>query len=382
MEFRGYKRQSGEFGVRNHILVISSVSCANGVVAALGRQFPDIITVQNTYGCGTGLDDAATGWLVVAGLMNNPNVGAALIIGLGCEIIQAQLFADAVKGKPVEVLKIQGAGSSSTTQKGAEIIRKFRSLLSKQKRVPAPISELLVGIATGGSDALSGVTANPAVGVVADRLISLGAGVEITGITEMIGTSHIVKQRCLTLELGEKIEKLVIEQELKIKELLGPLASQVIAPGNMAGGITSITEKSLGSMTRAGSTPIVDCIGYGHRTSKRGMIIMEGPGYDIEAMAGMAASGAQIIIFTTGRGTPTGTPAVPVIKVSTNTKTFFEMKGDIDINAGTIIDDGRSVEEVGKEIFNFVLKVCGGQLTCAEINKSETFSYVKEHISV
>jgi altronate dehydratase large subunit len=382
MKFKGYKRQNGEFGVRNHILVTSSISCANGVVAALGRQFPDVIAVQNAYGCGTGLDDASTGWLAIAGLMNNPNVGAALIIGLGCEIIQAQLFADAVKGKPVEVLKIQGAGSEATTRKGAEIIKIFQKQLRSQKRVTAPFSELLIGLKCGGSDALSGVTANPAVGAAADMFVAEGAGAMITEVTEMIGTAHILKRRCVTPELGEKVENLIIEHEKKVQELLGPLAGMVISPGNMDGGLSSIVEKSLGCITKAGSTPIVDCVGYGHKATKKGMMIMEGPGYDIEAMVGLAASGAQIIIFTTGRGTPAGTPAVPVIKVSTNTKTFLEMKGDIDINAGTIIDEGKSVGDAGKEIFDFTLAVANGKLTCAEINKSEPFSYLKEHLSV
>jgi len=382
MEFKGYKRDNGEYGVRNHILVTSSVSCANGVVAALGRQFPDVITVQNAYGCGTGLDDAGTGWLVIAGLMNNPNVGAALIIGLGCEIIQARIFADAVKGKPVEVLKIQGSGSAATTKKGAEIIRKFRKLLSAQKRTAAPFSELLIGLKCGGSDALSGVTANPAVGAAADLFVAEGAGAMITEVTEMIGTDHILKERCATPELGDKVQKLIIEHEKKIKELLGPLAGAVISPGNMDGGITSIVEKSLGFITKDGSTPIVDCVGYGRKAANKGMMIMDGPGYDIESMVGLAASGAQIIIFTTGRGTPAGTPAVPVIKVSTNTRTFLEMKGDIDINAGTVIDEGKSIADAGKEIFDFTLAVANGKLTCAEINKSEPFSYLKQHVSV
>ncbi len=381
MEFKGYKRENGEYGVRNHILVTSSVSCANGVVAALGRQFPDIIAVQNAYGCGTGLDDAATGWLVIAGLMNNPNVGAALIIGLGCEIIQAQLFADAVKNKPVEVLKIQGSGSAATTKKGAEIIRKFQKLLSSQKRVAAPFSELLIGLKCGGSDALSGVTANPAVGAAADLFVANGAGAMITEVTEMIGTDHILKKRCVTPELGDKVQTLIVDHEKRIKEVMGPLAGMVISPGNMDGGLSSIVEKSLGCITKAGSTPIVDCVGYGHKTTKKGMMIMEGPGYDIEAMVGLAACGAQIIIFTTGRGTPAGTPAVPVIKVSTNTKTFLEMKGDIDINAGAIIDADKTVDAMGKEIFDFTLTVANGKLTCAEINKSEPFSYIKEHMS-
>jgi len=381
MEFKGYKRETNEYGVRNHILVTSSVCCANGVVAALGREFPDIIAVQNAYGCGTGLDDATTGWKVIAGLMKNPNVGAALIIGLGCEIIQAQLFADAVKGKPVEVLKIQGAGSATTTKKGIEIIKKFKKQLSSQKRVPAPFSELLIGLKCGGSDALSGVTANPAVGAAADLFIKEGASAMFTEVTEMIGTDHILKKRCVTPELGEKVQKLIIDHEKRIRELMGELAGLIISPGNMDGGLSSIVEKSLGCITKAGSSPIVDCVGYGWKPTKKGMMIMEGPGYDIESMAGLAACGAQIIIFTTGRGTPAGTPAVPVIKVSTNTKTFVEMKGDTDINAGTIIDAGKSVEEVGREIFDFTLAVANGKLTCAEINRCEPFSYLKEHMS-
>jgi len=241
---------------------------------------------------------------------------------------------------------------------------------------------LLIGLKCGGSDALSGVTANPAVGVAADMFVAEGSGAMITEVTEMIGTDHILKRRCVTPELGEKVQKVIIEHERKINELLGPLSGMVISPGNMDGGLSSIVEKSLGCITKAGSTAIIDCVGYGRKATKKGMMIMEGPGYDIEAMVGLAASGAQIIIFTTGRGTPAGTPAVPVIKVSTNTKTFTEMKGDIDINAGTIIDADRTVGDVGKEIFDYALAVANGKLTCAELNKSEPFSYLKEHMSV
>ena len=377
MEFKGYKRAEGRYGVRNHVLVVSSVSCANGVVEALGRIFPDIVTVQHAYGCGYGPDDWCTSFNMLSGLVNHPNVGAVLAIGLGCELLKAEHLADAVKGKPAEALVIQQAGSAATTRKGIDIVEGFIRQLKGQKRETAPLSELLVGLKCGGSDAFSGVTANPSLGVAADMLVGEGAAVVMGEVTEMIGTDHILKSRCDSPELGEKLQKLILGHEKYVKNALGELAGMVIAPGNIDGGLSSITEKSLGCNAKSGSTPIREVVDYSARPTKKGLIIMNTPGYDIDAMAGMAG-GAQIIVFTTGRGTPAGFPAVPVIKVSSNSTTFNNMRGDIDVNAGSILDTGKTVKDVGREIFECIVRTAGGGLTSAEINKSSVFNCLKQ----
>jgi len=375
MEFLGYRRSDGRYGVRNYVLVLSSVSCASGVVDAIGRALPDVVTINYSTGCG--LD--RIGIRTLTGLINNPNVGAVLVIGLGCEGTGSQRLLESAQAKPAEALVIQqDGGSTATTAKGIETASRFLKELKDQPRVPAPVSELVVGLECGGSDALSGVTANPAVGVAADRFVELGATVILSETTEMIGTAHILKRRGATPELGEQVEKLVNDQQKRVRAALGDLAGLVIAPGNIEGGLSSIAEKSLGCITKGGTTPINEVVEYAQRPSKRGLIIMDTPGYDIDSMAGLTAGGSQLILFTTGRGSTAGFPAVPVIKISSNSITYKNMPGDMDVNAGAIIDEDRTLDEVGQDIFDLSLSVANGRQTCAEVNRSVPFGYLKQ----
>jgi altronate dehydratase large subunit len=379
MEFQGFRREDGKVGVRNHVLVISSVSCANGVVEAIGRELPEVVAVTHAYGCGYGPEDIGVSHRTMAGLMSNPNVGAALVIGLGCEGMNSQFLTQAVDGKPVKTLVIQeDGGSRVTTDKGIEICRDYLKELSSQERESAPVSELIVGLECGGSDAFSGVTANPAVGAAADMFVGEDATVILAETTEMIGTAHILKRRCATPQLGEQIERLVNDHEKHVRASLGDLAGMVIAPGNIDGGLSSITEKSLGCITKGGTTPITEFIEYAGRPAKKGLVIMDTPGYDIDSMAGMAAAGAQVMLFTTGRGSTAGFPAVPVVKIASNSNTYNKMPGDMDVNAGSIIDAGKTLEDVGSEIFSLSLEVAEGRQTCAELNKSAVFNYLKQ----
>jgi len=381
MEFMGYRRRDGRAGVRNHVLVVSSVSCASGVVEAIGRALPRVVTLTHAYGCGyASREDLRNSSRVITGLANGANVGAVLFVGLGCEGLSAESLARGVEGKPVETLVIQkDGGSAATTARGIEIAARFLKELATQEREPVPVSELIVGLECGGSDAFSGVTANPAVGVAADLLVVEGATVILSETTEMIGTAQILKRRGSTSEIGEQVEQLVKDHEKKVREALGDRAGMVIAPGNIEGGLSSITEKSLGCITKAGTTPINEVVGYAQRPDRRGLVIMDTPGYDIDSMAGMVGGGAQLVVFTTGRGSPAGFPATPVIKVSSNSRMFNSMPGDMDVNAGTIADDGgHTLGEVGREVFEAVLRVAGGHLTCAELNRSQPFGYLKQ----
>lgn len=379
MEFIGYERKDGRFGIRNHVLVMSSVSCANGVVEAIGRAFPDVVTICHAYGCGYAPQDAIVSARTLAGIASNPNVGAALVIGLGCEGLQSDRLAAAIKGKPVENLIIQrDGGTAATTAKGIEIVRKFYEQLRLQPGVPAPVSGLVVGLECGGSDAFSGMTANPAVGNAADRFVREGATVILSETTEMIGTAHILKRRAATPQIAEQIEKMIDATEKAVRTTLGERAGLVIAPGNMDGGLSSITEKSLGCITKGGATPINEVLKYAEKPTRRGLVLMDTPGYDIDSMAGFAGGGAQLILFTTGRGSPAGFPAVPVIKVVSNSATYNMMPGDMDVNAGAIIDEGKTIEQVGSDIFELSIRVANGQQTCAEINRSHPFNILKQ----
>jgi altronate dehydratase large subunit len=379
VEFLGYKRSDGRVGTRNHVLVMSSVACANGVVEAIGRALPEVVTVTHGYGCGVSPQDSAVSYRALAGLLNNPNVGAALVIGLGCETLGSPAILQSIQGKPAECLVIQqSGGSAATTKKGIEVADKFLRTLKKQKRTPTSVSELVVGLECGGSDAFSGVTANPAVGAAADRFVGEGATVILAETTEMIGTVHILKRRAATPEIGEQVERLVNEQEKLVRASLGDMAGMVIAPGNIEGGLSSITEKSLGCIMKGGTTPIQEVLDYAERPTKRGLVIMDTPGYDIDSMGGLGAAGAQIILFTTGRGSTAGFPAVPVVKIASNSATYNNMPDDMDVNAGTIIDDGKTIEELGQEILDLAIEVANGKQTCAEINKSAPYNYLKQ----
>ena len=376
MEFLGYKRNDGRFGVRNHVLVLSSVNCANGVTEAIGRALPAVVAVSYPYGCDLEPDPIAM--QVLTGMMNNPNVGAVVTVGLGCEAMTAELLAGAVQDRPAGSVVIQrDGGSTAATADGMGMATRFLKELNAQQREPAPVSELVIGLECGGSDALSGVTANPAVGAAADLLVGEGATAILGETVEMIGTAHILKRRGATPQLGEEVERLVNQIEEAVRARLGEAAGMVIAPGNIDGGLSSIAEKSLGCITKGGTTPVNEVVSYASRPSKRGLVVMEDHGGDIASMAGFAAGGAQIVLFTTGRGSSAGFPAIPVVKVATNSRMYRNQPGDMDVNAGSIIDEGKTVSQVGRGLFDLALRVASGQQTCAEVNRSAPFLYTR-----
>ena len=376
MGFQGYSRPDGSAGVRNYVVVMSSVACANGVVQAIGRELPEVKPIIHTEGCGRGLKDIAISTRTLAGLGKNPNVAAILVVGLGCEFIKAAGLADQIKatGKPVEFLVIQEQGGSRKTARlGIEIAGKMLAQANKLKRQEFGWDKLCVGLECGGSDAMSGVSANPMVGKAADWLVAQGATVILSETTEMIGTEKILAARCPSPEVAKRLFALIQEQEKQTKVLLGPLAGLVISPGNIEGGLSSIQEKSLGCIIKGGTSPVQEVIEYAAAPSQKGLVIMDTPGSDIYSLTGMAAAGAQLMIFTTGRGTPAGFPIAPVIKVASNSQLFERMNDDMDLNAGKILE-GASLEEAGKELVEFVQQVANGELVKAEINRQDILS--------
>ncbi len=378
MNFLGYPRENGTYGVRNYVAVMSSVICANGPVEEISRQVPDVLPLTHTHGCGpTGEITLRT----LAGIGKNPNIAALLIIGLGCEESTADEIAEEVakSGKPVEYLVIQkDGGTAEVVKKGISIVQRMLKEAGKKERVEVPLEHLIVGLECGGSDAFSGISANPAVGVAADLLIAEGGTAIISEISEMVGTSHILKRRALNDEVARKIEAYVALGTEAANWKSNRSEAGAIAPGNVAGGLTNIVEKSLGCIAKGGSSTITDCIPYAMSPKTKGLVIMETAGYDIESMAGMVAGGAQLVIFTTGRGSPAGFALAPVIKVVSNSTTFYNQPGDFDINAGTIVDGEKTVKEVGEEIFKLLIEVANGKETRAEINKQRQFAIRQE----
>ena len=368
--FNGFKRPDDSVGIRNYVAVIPTVACANGTADMIGREVKGTVPLLHGHGCGRALEIGMHS-NALAGLGKNPNVSGAIVIGLGCETISAEAVASEIAktGKPVEFFVIQDEGGSrKTAAKGIRSAKKMADDAAAMKRTEMPLDRITIGLECGGSDAFSGVTANPAVGLVSDWLIDAGGTVILTENTEMIGTAHILSRRAASPEVGHRIVQIIEAAERRTKDILGPLASYVIAPGNMDGGMSSIQEKSLGCICKAGSRAITEVDDYGQAPKGKGLVIMDGPGYDMESMAGLGAAGCQLIIFTTGRGTPAGFPVVPVIKVSSTSRLYLAMEDDMDINAGTVLE-GQRLERVAEEIINLAVDVMNGRKSKAELNR-------------
>ncbi len=367
--FNGFIRPDGSAGIRNYVAVISTVSCANGVVSNIARAVPGTVPLLHAHGCGRALE-VPMHMNTLAGLGKNPNVATALVIGLGCETVQANAVAAEIArtGKPCEYLVIQEQGGSrKTLEKGVKIVQAFMEDAAGMERRECPLDLLTIGLECGGSDAFSGITANPAVGLVSDWLVGQGGTVILTESTELIGTSHILSRRAKNPEAAAKVEQVISKAYKATRDILGELATYVIAPGNMDGGLSSISEKSLGCIAKGGSSAITEVVDYGRAPREKGLIIMDAPGYDTESMAALAAAGAQLIIFTTGRGTPVGFPIVPVIKVASTSRLYELMEDDMDVNAGTVLE-GSTLEDVAAELRTLAVDVMNGAQPKAEQN--------------
>jgi altronate dehydratase large subunit len=367
----GYERADGSFGIRNHVIVIPSVVCANGVVEAIAREVPGAVPLVHGHGCGRGATDAIGHAVTLEKMCQHPNVAGALVIGLGCESVSAEKIGKvpAAAGRVTRRLVIQEeGGTQKTAAKGIKIVKSMLADAAGQKKTPFSQDKLIIGLECGGSDAFSGVSANPGIGRAADMLVDGGATVILTETTELIGTSHILQRRAANGAVKARIAEIIDNQEKKAEQVLGPMAKLAISPGNQDGGMSCITEKALGCVTKAGTRPVQQVVDYAEAPTEKGVVIMDGPGFDAESITGLAASGSQIIVFSTGRGTPLGFPIVPVIKVASTNRLYNNMKDDMDINAGLVLEGG-SLDDVGHSIFELIQRVAAGERTRAEVNK-------------
>lgn len=383
-KFKGYLREDGSVGIRNHILVLPMVICANSVVEAIGREYPDIITIPHVYGCtfDTISNEEITD--VFIGLGNNPNVASVLLVSLGCETINLDEVYEGIKGsgKPVEKVIIQDCGGTvKAIEKSRKIVENFKELAKDTKVVEAPLSDLIVGTECGASDSYSGLSANPVVGYVCDKFVDHGATAILTEVTEFVGAEDILAEQCANEEVAKELLDMVKETEGNLARV-GHSDIVDISPGNIAGGLTTIEEKSLGCIKKGGNSPIQEVLKHGERPTKKGLVAMDAPGHDVESMTAMAAGGAHLIYFTTGRGTPTGFPIVPVIKVSSNTETYMNMNDNIDINTGEVIEGKKSIAQVGEELFDYTLKVVDGEETKSEKLGCKEFAIRRRGVDV
>ena len=371
--FQGYRRERGLPGVRNAVAVIPSVFCANTVARRIASQVAGTVAFCHPVGCsqvGLDLELTARG---LKGIGAHPNFAGVLVVGLGCERLRPRELAAGIAGtgKPVEMVVIQEEGDTlRAIEKGVTLAARMAEEASRQQREPFPLSELSLGLKCGGTDATSGIAANPALGWVTDRLVAAGGSAIFTEVTELIGAEQILAARGATPQVATEILATIgaMEQRLASATASAELKhrSALISPGNEDGGVTTVAEKALGGVTKAGTGPIRGVLGYGRYPSERGLYLLDCVGHDGEAVTGLVASGCQLVVFTTGRGTPTGFPGVPVIKITGNSATFARMRFNLDFNAGSIVE-GAAIADVGAGLLEKVLAVASGEPSRAEL---------------
>ncbi len=393
-EFLGYRRASGKAGARNYLAIISTVNCSATVSKHVARQFTSEIprqypnvdgVVAFTYGGGCGIKHAGEYHQllnrVLGGVARHPNVGGYLLIGLGCEAVTSGYLLDdqrlvridpkglagaSLPGRP-PVLSMQDLGGTrKTVARALEVVREMLPRVNDVRREPIPASELILGTNCGGSDGNSGITANPALGVAADMLVAAGGTVVLGETSEIYGAEQLLTRRALTPAVAQKLIDRIHWWEW-YAGVFGGTCDNNPSPGNKEGGLTTIHEKSLGAIAKGGSTALADVFLYAEPVTTRGLVVMDTPGLDPVSVTGIVAGGAQVMAFTTGRGSCFGCKPTPSIKIATNTPMYERMIDDMDLDAGTILA-GRSTADVGREIFEEVLAVASGKKTKSELH--------------
>ncbi len=388
--FQGYRRAGGRFGTRNYLAVISTVNCSASVSRYVARHFnrdalrdyphvDGVIAITHHSGCGMPFGGPAHEMLdrVLGGIMSHPNVGGCLLIGLGCEQATSEHLFESLRVAPIEgfsspvepipVLSIQHAGGTTRTVEAAvEQVRRLLPRVDAARREPAPASQLILGLECGGSDGNSGITANPALGVAADLLVACGGTAILSETPEIYGAEQLLARRAVSAEVAQKLLD-CIRWWQRYTGQFGSRLDNNPSVGNKAGGLTTIAEKSLGAIAKGGSTALVDVYQYAERVQAKGLVVMDTPGYDPASVTGMVAGGANVVVFTTGRGSCFGCKPTPSIKVASNTPMYQRMIDDMDLDAGVVLQ-GRSLQAMGAEIFTQVLAVASGQPMKSEVH--------------
>jgi altronate dehydratase len=375
--FLGYPRADGRVGTRNYLAVAGASNCAAHAVSEIeaafrwesfaGTNFDGVVCFPHGDGCGQNEGaDLAQLRRTIEGVLDHPNVAAAIVVGLGCEVNQISYYLPENGDGFRRGLTLQESGGTrNAVRDAAKAIRELIDTVGRLERVEAPVSKLVLGTECGGSDGFSGITANPALGYCSDLLVKRGGASVLSETPEIYGAEHLLTRRAVSREVGEKL----LRQIEWYKEYVGRFGGTFDdnpSPGNKAGGLTNIAEKSLGAAIKSGTSPLADVLEFAERIRKPGFAFMNTPGHDPVSMTGLAAGGANILIFTTGRGSASGFATVPVIKVATNTRTFRNMSNNMDLNAGTIADGEEDLRQMGERMYAFMIEVASGRRTCAE----------------
>ena len=389
--FMGYRRGNGTAGTRNYIAIISTVNCSASVSKFVARHFNEsklkdypnvdgVVAFTHSGGCGIQFNGLKHQMLnrTMGGIARHPNIGAFLVIGLGCETVsighlldQQQLVQiDGIvdnqpQSPPVFSMQDQG-GTMKTVATAIEKVNELLPLANDVEREPIPASELILATECGGSDGNSGITANPAVGVATDMLVACNGTSILSETVEIYGAEHLLTRRAVSVEVADKLLRRIDWWKSYAKMWDDELDSNP-SVGNKEGGLTTIAEKSLGAVAKGGSTALVDVYEYAEPVTSKGFVVMDTPGFDPPSVTGMVAGGANVVVFTTGRGSCFGCKPSPSIKIATNSPMYHRMSEDMDINAGKVLE-GVSVEEVGEEIFDEILAVASGKKTKSEIH--------------
>jgi altronate hydrolase len=378
--FSGYRRPDGRVGTRNFILVIPTSMCSSHESKLIAddaerrfwsrEKFPNVDGVRaipHDKGCGCPDGSVVDHTMnVLAAYLAHPNVGGALVIELGCEKTNLAAFTRHLGGtggshKPVVQIGVQQmGGTGGTVREGLKRVAELLPLANETARTDVPVSELVLGMKCGGSDAFSGVSANPALGVASDLLVARGGTSILTEVPELFGAEPILYRRARSPQVWQQLRDALNWYE-RYTARFGASPTENPSPGNKEGGLTNIAIKSLGAVAKSGFAPIDGVIQYAHAPSAHGLYVMQGPGYDQYSTPGLVAAGANIVAFTTGRGTTIGNAIAPVFKIASNTKIFEQMRDDLDVNAGTVLDGTESVAEVGRRIFIEMVRIASGE---------------------
>ncbi len=367
----GYKRKNGIVGTRNYVGILSTVVCANEVADAISRQVQGTVAFLHRQGCcQTSIDiERVNGTLSRLG--RNPNLYGVVLISLGCESTDVSAVAQEIasSGKEVEVVVIQEVGGAAhSTARGVLAAQKLVSAASNLKREPCPASSIVLGLKCGSSDTTSGLAPNPALGIASDMLIEAGATSVLGEVTEFIGAEHLLAKHAKDPRVGQQILDLVKRMEDRAKAVGVDIRGGQPTGGNIKGGLTTIEEKSLGAIAKAGNAPIQAVYEYGEIPQTKGLVVMDSPGREPEILTGLASAGCNVIAFTTGRGAPQGFPFVPVIKITGNSRTWEHLQDHMDLDVSAVMRGDETLPEAGKRIFQEILEVASGKMTKAEIS--------------